>query len=44
MRALTPPRPTTPERSLRLLRSAFRASRSQPLDGRAQRFDRHHSL
>jgi hypothetical protein len=31
-------------RSLRLPRLAFRASRSQPLDGHAHRFDRHHSL
>src|SRR5271156_252302 len=44
MRALTPLRLTTPERSLRLLRPAFRASRSQPLDGHAHRFDRHRSV
>jgi hypothetical protein len=44
MRALTPSRLTLPERSLRLLRLAFHASRSQPLDGRAHRFDRHRSL
>ena len=44
MRALTPLRPTTPERSLRLLRPAFRASRSQPLDGHAHRFARHRSV
>ena len=44
MRALTPLRLTLPQRSLRLLRFAFRASRSQPLDGRAHRFLRHHSL
>ena len=44
MRAVTPLRLTLPQRSLRLLRLAFRASRSQPLDGHAHRFDRHLSL
>ena len=44
MRAVTPLRLTLPQRSLRLLRPAFRASRSQPLDGHAHRFDRHLSL
>ena len=44
MRAVTPLRLTLPQRPLRLPRLAFRASRSQPLDGHAHRFDRHHSL
>jgi len=44
MKVLTPAALTPHGGSLRLLRPAFRASRSQPLDGHAQRFDRHHSL
>src|ERR1700678_1343493 len=44
MKVLTPAALTPHGGSLRLLRPDFRASRSQPLDGHAHRFDRHHSL